>query len=698
MEGDSQASIHDFVAFLRSASTPEDQIPKFQKVAEQLLLAMGAQDLLKVSPEQMNGWLELLRARNPTEAQLALVGQGLAAIQVFQRRRAAAAATKSAAPQHPPLPPKPPMSGPKKWLAIGGLGIVLVLSIVYTVSASREAVLETEQQSELVQRGIEKRGTGILKRGFTFTFQPKLACPGAIDDVNEAVRVWRKGDTPEATRLLEGALKKDPRCVAAAKGLSVLLARSFGPFLELRRRLESRAQADSSDAAAQVMAAYMARQAGDGKAMKKYMERAEAADPTQPLLQNLWGTYWESIARPRDFAKELTAYRKEVERTGDPGTISNLMAVYMMAQDFDRSGEMCRRYYEQAPDDQEFPYLATCLRAAIGRGDASEEQSYLKRYWAARVPPEESRACTHADLASFYNRACRPEDALREADVAIAQGCAVPGAGHRREALLLLHRYEEAAVPPPDGGYWKGDDPNTPHDPEGAYADQLHRATALVMVGRDAEALSVLQPITGRSPKAQVLATLTRDGVAKERLGSLGSCKAPTPAERLAGAAAGYLGYLIADDARPLLDKALAADPKSTQAWANQVFLLSFDGKLNEAVQAGEKAKQSGGWGAAVAGNVGYVYQQLGDCEKAIPLFKETMLGSPWNVPNYTNLAKCLEAVGRDDEAKAIWRYVQGGRPRVFWWMIVLVVGGGIGLYFGARWLVVNLFRRRSAS
>ena len=67
--------------------------------------------------------------------------------------------------------------------------------------------------------------------------------------------------------------------MAAAKGLSVLLARSFGPFLELRRRLESRAQADSSDAAAQVMAAYMARQAGDGKAMKKYMERAEAADP-----------------------------------------------------------------------------------------------------------------------------------------------------------------------------------------------------------------------------------------------------------------------------------------------------------------------------------------------------------------------------------------------------------------------------------
>ncbi len=89
MEGNSQPSIQDFVAFLRSASTPEDQIPKFQKVAEQLLLAMAAQDLLRVSAEQMNGWLESLRARNPTEAQLALVARGLAAIRAFQRRRSA---------------------------------------------------------------------------------------------------------------------------------------------------------------------------------------------------------------------------------------------------------------------------------------------------------------------------------------------------------------------------------------------------------------------------------------------------------------------------------------------------------------------------------------------------------------------------------------------------------------------------------
>ncbi len=119
-------------------------------------------------------------------------------------------------------------------------------------------------------------------------------------------------------------------------------------------------------------------------------------------------------------------------------------------------------------------------------------------------------------------------------------------------------------------------------------------------------------------------------------------------------------------------------------------FELSRDGA--------RQAAKSKGWGPAVAGNLGYVYQQLGNCEKAIPLFKETMIGNPWNVPNYTNLAKCLEAVGRDDEAKAIWQYVQGGRPRVFWWMIVLVVGGGIGLYFGGRWLVVSLFHRRSAT
>jgi tetratricopeptide (TPR) repeat protein len=258
-----------------------------------------------------------------------------------------------------------------------------------------------------------------------------------------------------------------------------------------------------------------------------------------------------------------------------------------------------------------------------------------------------------------------------------------------------LHRYEDAAVPPPNGRYWDGESGEKDTRSVG-YPDRDHRAMALAMVGRDQQALEILRPIAEKDELAQILIGMIEEGVLKQRVAAAPDCNLPTErSERLAGAAGGYVRYKMLDDAWPLQDAAMALNPKSPTGWANKVYMLSVDGKLKEAAEMGEKALALGIDDPYLAGNLGYVYQQLGDCNKAIPMFKRKMLGQPWTVPNYTNLAKCLDKVGRGTEAAIIWEYVQNGKPRVFWWMYVGLAVAAVGLYFLGKLALIKLLPDR---
>ncbi len=384
-------------------------------------------------------------------------------------------------------------------------------------------------------------------------------------------------------------------------------------------------------------------------------------------------------------------------RTGDVATLSNLSAIYEKVGDYERAAETCERYFKEVPEEDDFMHLKTCLGVAVVRGDKAGEAVYLKRLLAAVPPEKESEACVHADLASLYLKySCRSDDVLREADLAIKNGCAEVGAGPRRSALMRLKRYEEASEPPPDGKFFNGRHGEEKTDPRVAYGPNTARAMALIMLNQDQAALEILRPIADKDDIAQILIGMIDNGVARERIAARPICKpVASRADRLAGAAAGYLGYQMFDEARGLIDQALALDPKSAGAWAGKVYLLSLDGKVKEAVKAGEEALAMGIDDPIVEGNLGYAYQQLGQCDKAIPLFKKKMVGEPWTVPNYTNLAKCLEVVGQDAEAKATWKYVQWGRPGVRWWMFVLIIGLALGLYLGAKLALIVLMPGR---
>jgi tetratricopeptide (TPR) repeat protein len=705
-----QSSVQEFIAFLRVSGIPEDQLPTFQKVAEQLLLATGAPDLMSVSAEQANAWRESLRTKNPTEKAMALVARGLASIQAFQRRRSAPAVAAAMAPAKPPVAaearprhgaqakPVQSLSGAKKWAAVFGLLAVVVGSVVYTVVASRKAALENRSQGALLAKKNADRAIGIFYPSYTFTLQPVSGCaPGLIDDVNRAVRQAKAGDRGGAEAALEGVLTKAPTCVSAARVLTVLAQGNRRRLAGLRARFTGQADASTSDAAAQLMAAYAVREVGDGVAYKKYLDRTIAASATQPLVDNALGSYYDLFAQPREFPKELAAYRRELERSGDLATMGNLMIVYQTVHDYERAADLCRRYYAAVPDETSPAYARICLQVAIARGDQAEEKTYLQRYWSTS-DPEVGPACMHEDLAGFYlMNSCRIEDAMHEAETAIQDGCVVPGFSKRRTALGMLGRWQAAAEPPPGGQYFVGGGHGEQKsDPERYYSDYVNRAEALAMLGQDAQALDILRPIADRDDKAQVLIGMIDERVVRQRLGGLPGCARDTSrADLLAVAAGGYIGYQLLDDARPLLDEAFKLDPRSPRAWAVKLLLLQTDGKLEEAVKEGEAALAMGIDDPTLAGNLGYAFQQLGQCDKAIPLFKKKMIGDPWGVPNYTNLARCLESTGRNEEAAVIWRYVQGGRPRVFWWMYVLVAVAALGLYFGAKLALIKLFPKR---
>src|SRR5450432_3465693 len=100
-----EASIQEFLAFLRASGIAEAQLPTFQKVAEQLLIGTGNAELQSVTADQANQWREALRARKLTEQQMALISRGISAIQAFQRKSAPRTATPAGATPVSALPP-----------------------------------------------------------------------------------------------------------------------------------------------------------------------------------------------------------------------------------------------------------------------------------------------------------------------------------------------------------------------------------------------------------------------------------------------------------------------------------------------------------------------------------------------------------------------------------------------------------------
>lgn len=571
--------------------------------------------------------------------------------------------------------------------------VITVAAAVYTVTASREATLETQGDGEISKARILERKTGFMGAPFVIV-QPSAGCaPAAIEQVNEAVRLTnQEGDSRGAMRLLTEALAMDPSCVQAGRVLSVV-SHQTGQLKALNARFDSEAQSRPADPSAQLIAAFFASQLEDGKRYRQLLDRATAANPSAPLLQGAWARWWDHFAQPREFAKVIAALRAELTSTDDRGAASALISIYLTLHESELANRLCEKQAISAPDDS--MAIANCLRGALSQGDAVVEAAFLKRYWALPVI-DVSTACKHADLSNWLlQNTCRREEALQEAETAIAQGCLIPGSGQRRAALLSLERYSEAAEPPPGGLYWEGVHGEDKTDPESFYSDHVHRATGLIQIAQTEAALKILRPIAARSSTARMLVVMIEDGVAVERLTPRRACKMnPGPAGR-DGVAGTYINWGMVEEARPILAAAVAESPTSAITVANQINVFSIDGDLAAAVKVGEQALAAGTDDAYVNGNLGYVYQRLGKCEKAVPLMRKAVADRPFAEANYTNLARCLTAVGADAEAAKVWRYVEGGAPEAKWWVYALLAIAAIGLYLGGKFALIKLLPKR---
>ena len=90
------------------------------------------------------------------------------------------------------------------------------------------------------------------------------------------------------------------------------------------------------------------------------------------------------------------------------------------------------------------------------------------------------------------------------------------------------------------------------------------------------------------------------------------------------------------------------------------------------------------------------VYQQLGRCDRAIPLYERARASIPLRESIYGNLVTCLEKTGRDREARAIWAFIPDGRPagNLLWWGIGLVCVS-LALYLGGKLALRALLPKR---
>ncbi|MFT3836230.1 MAG: hypothetical protein QM723_04440 [Myxococcaceae bacterium] len=320
----------------------------------------------------------------------------------------------------------------RKVLAVVGLVLVTCGAVAYTVWASRDAMTEVRSEKELVDEREAKRRSGFFDGQVALAFVPETGCAGAAlnESIDEAIRT---GSSGQAAATARRTWRDQPGCAAAARTLAAALAQLPTGKAELKKlygEASSFGEASPKDAGLQLSAALFARALGDGANFKRWLERTEAADPSAPLLQSAWGSYWDTFARPRDFRREIDAYESELTRTGDPGALRNLIMIHSALDEIEELEPLCTKYGEHHPLDG--PLSFRCLGAALRRGDAAAEARWRKPYFD--VPEVAvSEACKHADLAHLLLQACRPDEALAEAQLSIDRGCVVPGTGQRRQ-------------------------------------------------------------------------------------------------------------------------------------------------------------------------------------------------------------------------------------------------------------------------
>jgi tetratricopeptide (TPR) repeat protein len=600
--------------------------------------------------------------------------------------------------------------GANRKVLVGGLAILVAgVSIAYAVLATRQALEEgqaTRSDADIARLRLAPDSPGYFsalnpnRQSGVHPPPPASCAPGAFDDLRQAAEeLGDGGSSASAIRLLERALARDGSCVGAARLLAQQLARGASQIA--LRGWVAAADARPDDAPAQLLAAFYERAVGDGDAYRKYLERASAANPDQPLLHVAWSYYWVAFADPRSVRDQLRELESEVRVTGDLTSMAGLVREHVALEDDAAALRWCGRFYAEAPGSLSYGVASECARATIRLGDAGRERTAVDRLLAARSafvgPP-----CRHAVLSWIYLTACRATDALAEADRATAEGCELPASSARRSALLQLGRFEEAAAPPPRGRYW-GIDARTNH------------ALALGIVGRAEEAREVAARATPSDDEgtgamgmpaseqalrvAKLLSALLETGPSAEVLRRAVQCSAGTSdADRLARAGRGYTRALMMDEARQHLDRSMALDGANRAAWVARVYLLSVEGRLDEAALAGETALAAGVDDGGVLANLGYVYQQRGQCDRAVPLYERARAVLPLRESNYGNLAKCLDALGREEEARAVWRLLPDGQPqpsRRLWIWVGALVAGVVALYLGAKLALIRFLPSR---
>ena len=112
------------------------------------------------------------------------------------------------------------------------------------------------------------------------------------------------------------------------------------------------------------------------------------------------------------------------------------------------------------------------------------------------------------------------------------------------------------------------------------------------------------------------------------------------------------------NEAEPLLEKALAAQPENENALSSMALIAwQFHNDRAKAVELFRKTlavhSETDSFSASVHSNLGSVYGEMGDYLSAIAQFKQAIGISPQNPEYYTNLANAYGAAGRYDEARA---------------------------------------------
>lgn len=229
----------------------------------------------------------------------------------------------------------------KKVLVAGLAALVAGVSIVYTVLETRQALQEgraTRSDAEIARARLSPDAPSYLSglnpnRQHGVYPPPPVSCaPGGLEDLRAAAQELADGrSSAPPVQLLERALERDASCVGAARLLAQQLAR--GARQVTLRSWVAAADARPGDAPAQLLAAYYERAMGDGEAYRRYLERASAASPDQPLLHVAWSYYWGAFADPRSVRNQLAELEAEVRVTGDLTSIAGLVREYVGLED-----------------------------------------------------------------------------------------------------------------------------------------------------------------------------------------------------------------------------------------------------------------------------------------------------------------------------------------------------------------------------